>query len=297
MNFAYGSMLHGLSILVGLSSVVGFDTEVISDIATPIADERRSLEIKNDQFWQSIQQAAKDTQISEHLKVYSEVEGVIKELPDENQHVRGLLADALVLLKGVDEVVLEQALRSSELASEQLALGPPPEGMFSFLTGGQDYFSSMIRRFVQGGQYSKRVAQNVADRQAAILPALRGVASVSGNVLKDSREASKLGFDVLKYDIYNRGVPKTPEAAKVAANDIIAAVGQTRHRFMQGVVGMANAISKDTQEKDVDPSAKVTQSLLSDLTPFGSKVDGHGNGITVGHEERFVVNGKHGLNF
>jgi hypothetical protein len=293
----YGFMLHGLFFFIGVASTSAFDTEVISDISAPAGDERQSLEIKNNQFWQAIQEAAKDTQIDQHILVYAEVQAAIEGMPAENQHVGGLLTDALALLRHVDEIVLEEALSSYELASGKIASGPAGEGAFSFLSGGQNYFSLMIRRFVHGGQYTERVSKHVADRQADILPALRGAASVSGNLLKDCRETSRLGFDVLKYDIYNKDVPKTPESAKVVAHKLIDAAGQTRHRFMRGIVGMANAIAKDTQEKDVDPAAKVTQSLLTDLTPFGSKLEEHGSGFNVAHEERFAVNGKQRLNF
>lgn len=267
-----------IQVLIVLSasafSAFAFGPDIISDITSPVADERRALEIKSEEFWQLIKQVAQETKLGEHLAVYDDAEAALAAMPAENEHVHALLAEALVHLRRADGKVLEQAVQSSELAAVKLATGPVPESALSFLTGGQNFLSSAIRRFVGGGGYENRAAADVTGRQADILPTLRGAAEISGNVLSDCRMASKLSFDLLKYDIYNKGVAKTPEAAKAAAYRVVDAAGQTRHHFMQGIVGMANAIAKDTQEKDVAPSAKVTQSLLSSLEPFGSKVEG-----------------------
>jgi len=271
-----------------LAGVAALDADVIADIVSPAADERRALDIKAEQFWQVVQEAARGTKLDQHAAVYVEVEAAMSALPPENTKVREMLGEALMRLQRADEKVLKQALKSAEVASERLAAGPGPESLFSFLTGGQNFFSLAVRRFV-GGHYAERVAQQISSRQAEILPTLRGAALVTGDVLTDCRLASKLGFDVLKYDVYNKGVPRTPNAAKEAANKLVDAAEQTRHLFMQGVVGVANAIARDTQEKDVSPSAKVTQTLLAGMVPFGAKAEEPSAGITVAREGQRVV--------
>lgn len=253
---------------VAFQPVVAFDVEIISDLTTSAGDEKRALELKSQQFWQPVldnAEATKMTSAYKHLSVYEEVEAAIAELPAENSHVKQLLNDALTRVKRSDEKVFNQAMDSAEVASQQLLDGPAKEDAFSFLTGGQNYFTQAIRRFVGFGQYSETLGKQVRRRQADVTPMLRGAATVATNVLVDTREASKLGFDVLKYDIYTKGVPKTPEAAKKAAHKLIDAAAETRHNFMQGITDTANGIARDSNEKNVAPAATVTNSLAQSL--------------------------------
>eukprot|EP00927_Polykrikos_kofoidii_P028096 TRINITY_DN2458_c0_g4_i1.p1 TRINITY_DN2458_c0_g4~~TRINITY_DN2458_c0_g4_i1.p1 ORF type:complete len:314 (+),score=47.45 TRINITY_DN2458_c0_g4_i1:86-943(+) len=246
-------------------SVQAFDSDIISDITSTAADERRALEIKAEQFWQLVLQAAERAKLDEHLAVYQQVESAIAALPDDVHGVRGLLSQALTHLRRADETLMMQGISSSELASERLVAKHLDDGPFSFLTGGQDLFSLAIRRFVGGGRYSERLVNHLKRRQADILPALRGAAEATGSVLSDCREASKLGFDVLKHDLYDPKALPTPGAAKDAADSLIKAAGETRHRFMDLVMGAVNSLSKDTRERHDDPSATVTRSLLSGM--------------------------------
>jgi len=286
-----------LILLISLPMAGAFESEILSDIMTPVADERRALEIKSDQFWEVIKKAAQETKIDEHLPVYAEAEAALKDLPAENDHVRGLLEEALLRLRRADETVLQQAVESREIADEKLASGPGAGSMFSsFMTGGQNFLSLAVKKFVGGGEYTGKVEQQISGRQADILPTLRGAASRTSDVLGDCRLSSKLSFDLLKYDIYNKGVPKTPAAAKAAAYKLVDASGQTRHNFMQGIVGMANAIKKDVEEKYVAPSAKVTQSIMMDmkpldLKPFGAQVASEDSGFKIEHEEEKIMIG------
>merc|ERR1711971_1021746 len=52
-----------------------------------------------------------------------------------------------------------------------------------------------------------------------VLPVLRGAAGASRGVLKDCREGTKMSFDAMKYDLYNEGVPKTPDYADDASDN------------------------------------------------------------------------------
>jgi len=140
-------------------------------------------------------------------------------------------------------------------------------GGLSWLTGGggNSFLAKAVSTFIEGGDYVERLDQQVRDRQSSILPVLRGAAGVTGDVLKDCRLASKRSFDVLKYDIYNRGVPKTPENVKQVANRMVSAAAETRHRFSHFIIGMATSITKDVDSKKVSASATVALSELSML--------------------------------
>lgn len=257
-----------------------YDVEIVSDLVTTQVDEKRALDIKREDFWQPVLNAAEDTKMASaytHLAVYEAVESAVAALPSENKHVGDLLGNALRLLKRADSNVFQEALTASEVANQQLTASPDA-GIgtpFSFLKGGQDYFTSAIRRFIDFGSYADRVGRQVRGRQAEITPVLRGTAKVAGNVLSDCREASKLAFDVLKYDIYTPGVPKTPEALKKAANELIDAVSESRRNFLQGVTSAASSIAMDSEEKDAAPAATVTKSHMRVLSsPSQSEATG-----------------------
>lgn len=254
-------------LLGGLTVATAFDGEIISDIMTSSADEGRALTIKNEQFWQPLRDAAQQAaQDGKRWSVFQEVDVTIASLTDEHSKVRTLLREAIVHLKRADDVVLAQASQSSEIANEELAMSSGADAStFSFLTGGQNFISQAIRRFIGGGAYSEKLGDQIQKRQAAVLPALRGASIVAGDVLTDCRLASKLAFDVLKYDIYNSGVPKTPQSVKDAANHIVDAAGKTRHHFMQLIMGTVSSITRDTSEKHDDPAATVTRATTVDL--------------------------------
>lgn len=237
--------------------------DIISDITTSETDETSALQIKVEQFWSPVLNAAKDLQMEKHWEVYTEAEAVIAGLPAENDYVRQALREALDHLKKADAVILKQAMESSKVASEKLE-APCDSGSygFSFLTGGQNFLKAALGRFIDGGRYSEKLVNQVDQRQADILPLLRGASSVSGNLLSDCRLASKRSFDVRKYDIYNRGVPKTPENAKKLADRIIDAAGETRHHFTSSITSMVRGITRDVQEKQEDAATTVVRASV-----------------------------------
>jgi len=244
-----------------MSSVNG---EIISDLVTSSMDESRALEIKAEQFWEPVLKAAQEAGIESHLALYADTEKVIASLSPDYTYVREALSEALLRLKRADDVVLKQAMESAELAVAQLGAPAASSGM-SFLFGGQSFFRQALQRFIGGGQFSERLIDHIGQRQADILPALRGAAATTGNVLTDCRLASARSFDVLKYDIYNRGVPKTPESAKDVANRLVDAVGATRRHFTGFITKMADSIANDVKRKDEHPSVTVVQSSVQSL--------------------------------
>lgn len=240
--------------------------EIISDLADVVmpspADERVALEAKAEEFWRTVLDAADGMKMTEHFELYVATEKVIAELPQENEYVRTTLKDVLVRLRRADEMVLKNAVQSSDLASQKLSTPAGQTDFFSFFSGGQNFLTTALRRFVAGGRYPERLLEHVGQRQADILPVLRGAADSAGNVLQDTRLASKLSFDVLKYDIYNKGVPKTPQTAKDIAYKLVDAAGGTRHHFMQFVTQAANSIAKDTTGKHDSATATAAQAQL-----------------------------------
>jgi len=101
------------------------------------------------------------------------------------------------------------------------------------------------------------------------MPVLRGAADSAGNVLMDTRLASKLSFDVLKYDIYNKGVPKTPQAVKDLAYKLVDAASDTRRRFTSFITQAVTSITQDTLGKH-DSAASTATSLQLRAAMAGS---------------------------
>mmetsp|Transcript_119360 Transcript_119360/g.210950 ORF Transcript_119360/g.210950 Transcript_119360/m.210950 type:complete len:299 (+) Transcript_119360:95-991(+) len=237
--------------------------DVISDLSTSEADEGRALEIKAEQFWKPLLLAAQDVKMEKHLALYKDVERVIKELPTENDYVKQALSESLESLRNADSLLFKQALDSASIASSKLEIPTPSTGGFSFFSGGQDFLRRALRKLVDNGQYADQLAEHITDRQNDILPMLRGAAKISGNVLTDCRVASKKAFDVRKYDIYNRGVPKTPKEANAVAERLVDAAGETRSRFTKFITEAALSITRDVQGKQEPAAATVTKASLA----------------------------------
>lgn len=253
--------LFKVAFALAAGSFVVSQADIISDLTTSSVDEKRALEIKAGQFWDGVLQASEDMNMEKHVSLYADAENVIASLPVENDYVRQALRESLTRLKRADETVLLQSVRTSQTASDSLA-SPVTGDFFSFMKGGQNFFAKAIRGFVDGGRYSEKLVQHVGERQGEILPVLQETKEITGNVLKDCRLASSRSFDALKYDIYNKDVPKTPENAKALSYRLVEAVGETRHKFMRFVTEAADSIARDTQEKEEPAATTVIKASL-----------------------------------
>jgi len=259
-------------VLAALFSCVRSD--IISDITVSETDEFSALQIKAEVFWKPILNAAEDVKMEKHLELYADVEAGIKELPGENVYVRQTLQEALDHLKRADDTSFKQALASGRVAKEKLDAPSGTAGdSFSFLHGGQNFLKAALRRFTGSGRYPEKLIEHVEQRQADILPVLRGAASVTGNILTDCRLASKKGFDVRKYDIYNKGVPKTPKTASDLADRIIDAAGETRHRFTSSITDLVKGITRDFEGQQESPAVTVTKASLQGLHESVAKAE------------------------
>ncbi|CAK0871812.1 unnamed protein product [Prorocentrum cordatum] len=267
-------MALALLVLAAFAAPLAEGGEVISDLVSPSADARRARTIKAEAFWTPLLKAAEGTNLSGHLLLFEDAEGVIADLPAGE--VRDALAESLQRLQDADQLVLAQAAGSWQSAMECRsaavleALGEPwpledglrspeAEAAFSFARGGQDFLRNLVRRFVDGGDYPERLRADVGKRQGEVLPALRGAAASAGDVLTNTRLASKRAFDALKYNIYVSRTPKTPEAATDVANRLVDAAGETRKHFMSGITAMVNGITQDVQGQHDDAGATVAR--------------------------------------
>mmetsp|Transcript_125 Transcript_125/g.253 ORF Transcript_125/g.253 Transcript_125/m.253 type:complete len:607 (+) Transcript_125:73-1893(+) len=180
-----------------------------------------------------------------HEALYKDVEAVISELPAENSYIREALQEAVAKLHHADDALEKQALTSlpDELT---VPAGGTAEGR-SFLCSLQ----KLIGFSCQGSPDEK-----VQQRTAAVLPSLRGAAKVTEDLLAETRRATERGFDVLKFDLYEGGVPKTPEAAKKVAQRIVDAAKEDREKFLQPVVTSVGGIKGDVRAEDMQSSAK-----------------------------------------
>eukprot|EP00933_Yihiella_yeosuensis_P050441 TRINITY_DN48227_c0_g1_i1.p1 TRINITY_DN48227_c0_g1~~TRINITY_DN48227_c0_g1_i1.p1 ORF type:complete len:363 (+),score=110.27 TRINITY_DN48227_c0_g1_i1:93-1181(+) len=258
-----------LSIMCQLSWMLsGTSGEIISDLMTSEGDERKALQTRAENFWSSLQKVAKEMSLDEHVEIYEDVEAAMKDLnPESHSEVRKLLSEALEHLKRADLAVLKQGMQSSDVATEELSNAGRSSGEghanSGIMIGGQKSFISRgLKYFVDGGSYNEALEDQVGKRQATVMPVLRGAADITKNVLQDTRLASKLGFDILKLDIYHSHVAKTPESVKKLANRIIDASSKTRRRFMKFVMSLTAGLVADVEGKTTSAAATMAQATL-----------------------------------
>jgi len=193
--------------------------------------------------------------------------------------VQKKLLEASKRLREANEALQSQSRSTQDVADQKLNEDANSGWSWSFSwEHGVSYsnaFSNARAKLVGDGDYSQKVAKDVADRQADVEPVLRSAASKLGDVLTNCRLVSSLSFDILKYDIYNRGVPKTPQEVKDISDKLIAAARITRQEFMGVTMGPVHSLVDDTQGKADRPTATVVRAQM-DINRFGS---GSGDGI------------------
>lgn len=210
-------------------------SETYSDITLPEDFQEKQLRKRHDHFWKVIEDAV-DTE-------------------DYVGAVEGLFACFDELQDGPTKPMLEQSLKHLEAAAAGAsaqngrAVGAAEAAM---TTGSQaqprgptDFFKRLYSAFLAEDQkdFPDKFRAQVEERQKRVAEILKG--SVHSDVLQNTRMASKLAFDVLKYDIYNSNVPKTPEANKDIANKIVDLHARVRKSFLGPITTMANQIAQD----------------------------------------------------
>lgn len=255
------------------ASTLAVGSEVISDLTVGSSDETRALAVKAEQFWGSILTAAAKAKMAEHAELHADAEKVIAGLDTEHSEVKQALSDALAHLRHADDLVLVQAIKSTQLASDELKkpIAGSQQATFSFFTGGQmmSVFTDRLRRFASEGTYSERLVKLVEQRQADVLPILQGELAITGDVLTDCHRASQRSFDVLKHDLYRpgnlrlRGKARTPDSAKAIADRMIEAAKETRSRFVGFMLQTVLSVAEDTRGKQQSAAATVTQASMA----------------------------------
>jgi len=128
------------------------------------------------------------------------------------------------------------------------------------------FLSDAYQRIV--GTFTGRSHQAVEQRQEEILPLLSTAADNTGDILAAVRIASSKAFDVMKYDIYNRDVPKTPQEAKDLADKCVNMASTLRKKFMDFILGSVLAITNDVQisrgEKQIGEKSDLQKTRLAD---------------------------------
>lgn len=269
-------MRMSTAVLFATALLGSTSAEIISDLTISTGDESQALTIKKDKFWTSVLEPTTGTHVAEHLLLAKEAKTLAENLPKEFEYVQGKLLEAAQRLRDANDALQSQSSTAQDVAEKKLNEQPTSSWGLSFSwEHGLSYsnaFSHARNKFVGDGDYSSKVAKDVQDRQADIEPVLRGAASKLGNVLTNCRLVSSLSFDILKYDIYNKGVPKTTPEVKAMADRLIAAGRTTRQEFMGITMAPVHSLVDDTKSKTERPPATVVRAEMS-VRNFG---DGSG---------------------
>jgi hypothetical protein len=263
-----------------LTSLSLSSAEIISDLSISAADESQARNIKKEKFWTSMVATTEGNHVAEHLKLAKEAEDLaLWHLEDKYSYVQQKLVEAAKRLREANEALQAQSSSTNDVAEQKINEDANSGWSWSFTwEHGLSYsnaFSNARAKLVGDGEYSQSVAKDVADRQADVEPVLRSAANKLGDVLTNCRKTSSLSFDILKYDIYNKGVPKTPADVKAICDRLIEAARITRQEFMGVTMGPVHSLVGDTQSKTERPTATVVRAEM-DLNRFGS---GGGDGI------------------
>jgi hypothetical protein len=212
--------------------------EFITDLTVSEDFQERQLKKRHEQFWKVIE-AAVDTE--DYVEAAEGLAACLDDVP-EGAPTKAILEQSIQHLHAAALGAAAQSGRAMTVADSSLSSGPGQAAK-----GPTDFFARLYRTFVaeEQGEFPDKFKGAVQERQQRVTQILKG--SVGSNVLQDTRLASKLAFDVLKYDIYNSKAPKTPEAAKEIANKVVELHAKVRKSFLGPITTMANQIANDAQ--------------------------------------------------
>jgi len=215
--------------------------EVISDI---LGEEKWNAKQGNgvleEIFWDKISKALKDTDYHRHDVVLERAEAAISQLPDENFHVRSLLTTATERLRKAHQQLARNALEGSDL----LPRGEFDVGINDISQGTNALFS--LPSFNLHEKSGDVLRLKRYDSLAKILKVQ------DSSVLEDLRTATRLCFDAVKYDIYNKGVPKSPEHLTPLAYELVDVSSDLRKSYLGRISGIARAITEEVKESRKD---------------------------------------------
>lgn len=245
--------------------------EWVSDIGESSPEKgQKALAARAEKFWTAMLQAAEDVNLNEYEDLLNSADETLAKLPAENAEVVRLLQDSAKRLRRTSQALFLNAIAAGEQAGEKLSKGfmaKRPEVEVSISALGVDVFGQAIRRFAaaeniaSGGEaFNEKALREVAERQGDVLPVLQQTADLSKDILEDCRQAKNHAFDALKYELYTKGAPATPQVARDLADKLIGAASFMRHKFFGLAMGEVSAIVHDTDGAQKDSAAKVLTS-------------------------------------
>jgi hypothetical protein len=219
--------------------------EIFSDLTVAEDFQERALAKRHSHFWTLVESAAEQ---GEYAEAIAGLYACLDDLPES--HVKTILAEALSHLDAAERQQRGQRSGASKVAEQALSDGPTATSV----TGPTDFFAKLYGAFVaeERKTYQEKLRGQVAERQKRVTQILKD--SQRADVLTSTRMASKLAFDALKYDLYTKNAPKTPEEAKAIADKIVALSGKLRKAYLGVVTAVANQITEDVQGLSAAPS-------------------------------------------
>jgi len=219
--------------------------EIFSDLTVAEDFQERTLAKRHSHFWTLVESAAEQ---GEYAEAIAGLYACLDDLPES--HVKTILAEALSHLDAAERQQRGQRSGAAKVAEQALSDGPTATSV----TGPTDFFAKLYGAFVaeERKTYQEKLRGQVAERQKRVTQILKD--SQRADVLTSTRMASKLAFDALKYDLYTKNAPKTPEEAKAIADKIVALSGKLRKAYLGVVTAVANQITEDVQGLSAAPS-------------------------------------------
>jgi hypothetical protein len=219
--------------------------EIFSDLTVAEDFQDRALAKRHSHFWNVVESAAAQNQYEEA------VAGLYACLDDVPEcQVKKILEEALSHLDIAARQQGGQRSGAARVADQALSDGPTA----TMVTGPSDFFAKLYGAFVaeERKSYQEKLRGQVMERQKRVTQILKD--SQRADVLTSTRLATKLAFDAQKYDIYNRGVPKTTAEAKAIADKIVELSGKLRKAYLGVVTAIANQITEDVEGLSATPS-------------------------------------------
>lgn len=243
-------------------------TEWISDIGSSSpATSQRALATRAEKFWTTVLKAAESMDLNSYEDTMARALKSIEELPAENVEVKRLLKSSVERLQRTSQSLFLNAIAAGEAAGEKLSEGfLAKRGSEVGINSLGDVFGQAIRRFsatesgAGGTPFEDEAVRDVMERQGEVLPILQRTADISGDVLTDLRKAKNEAFDALKYDLYNKGVPKTPKFAEDVAYKLVDTAAGMRKKFLALTMDQVNAIARDFEGQHQSAAKVLTES-------------------------------------
>jgi len=212
--------------------------EIFSDLTVAEDFQERALQKRHSHFWSVVESAAEQSKYDEAI---AGLFACLDDIPEGQ--VKKILAEALSHLDVAARQQGAQRSGAANVAEQALSDGPTATSV----TGPTDFFAKLYGAFVaeERKTYQEKLRGQVVERQKRVTQILKD--SQRADVLTNTRLASKLAFDAMKYDIYNKNVPKTPEEAKAIADKIVELSGKLRKAYLGVVTAIATQITEDVE--------------------------------------------------